>query len=228
MSINQEKARPYVPGVIVVKIVKVPEILTKNEVLHKAFVNLFENQSRNIGSFNTASYLQPVELMAALPKLVTEDGQETGLDIEIPELKNKATSRLLRAITKLCFVGRTPTEVKQDGFDLLAYELSEDQTTVIDAWKFTGFTFPNALPHSSDYDSNMAFNPDAPASIKVPVIDKDLDYSTLNLIGNMHNNDNVLFEAMKQFVFELKKYGKDTSVVENDLANLQGAGKKDA
>lgn len=228
MPFNYEETQPYVPGSIVIKLTNVPESLKKNERMHKAFVNLIENRSKNIGVFTTGRYLGMSEFSGTVPTYMTEDRGDEHLDIEIPEVKNKATSRLLRDVTKQCFIGKTQSEVKGDGFDLLVYELSEDQTTVIDAWKLSGFTFPNALGIASEFSRDDTFNLNGTASIKIPVLEKEPEHYCLSLSGSMYNGDEVLIEAMKAFKFLLVQAGKDSTILDRDLLELRGGGDKDA
>lgn len=229
MSINYEETKPYNPGKIVVKIVSTPAALATNEKLSAAFIDLIENKSGSIGDFNSGQHLMISEQTQGVPTLKVEDGHETYWDVTLPELKDKATSRILRDVVDLCFVGENPAVVKTKGFSMIAYELSEDCQTVIDAWLLEGIIFPNALATTVQFDRKEQYAPDVGdiASIQVPVINKEPEFFSLSMAGNQYCNKKVLMQALKLHVFQLKKAGLATSRAEADLNELQATRMKD-
>lgn len=144
---------PYNPQPLIVKLVNVPEVLKEHTGLLVAFKAIIEGIDIRISDTRSTVTLQTYSLPehskggVDLSFYTVPEPEVKSLSIEIPELKDKYITRTLKQICNICFQDQpvVKQEVQNAGFDLLVYELSEDSTEVIDAWKLCNFTVPCGL-----------------------------------------------------------------------------------
>lgn len=209
---NYNETAPYVPGKVIVKLTDVPSRLRDNPELHKAFAAIFEVRAIRISDFYSAQALtREITEFTEMTRLIAKPEAGRILTVYLNEVKDKVISRTIKEVSALCLSGITLAALVNDGFTLVAYELSEDEEIVIDAWMLSAFTFPNGLEMTTDY-----VNRDLIPEHK---LDKGIDESeyAFPLTGLLVSNEDTLRQAQKLHMFKLSEEGKDTARIRREL-----------
>lgn len=149
----------YKPQKLIVKMTHFPEVLSDHPELAQVFKSLIEDVATEISDTRMTTTLETYSVPEVSRGGVdtsiyaTPNAERKDIYITLPELKDKFVTRTLKKLCDIVFKDKAVNEnpVQNVGFDLLMYEVSEDGTEVIDAWKLIDFVIPYGLGITRGY-----------------------------------------------------------------------------